>query len=58
MKTLTSTLKRFFSNEAGLETVEYAVIAALITGAAIAAITLVGTNVGLSFSNLAAKLAP
>mgnify|MGYP001140057567 CR=1 FL=1 len=49
-------IKRFISDEQGLETVEYAVIAALITLAAIATITSVGVLVEQKFSDLATKL--
>ena len=56
MKTMTNTLKSFLTNEQGLETVEYAVIAALITGAAIVAITALGTAVAAQFNILVGKL--
>ena len=51
-------LKRFIADEKGLETVEYAVIAALITLAAIATITTVGVLVNDKFTELADKLGP
>jgi pilus assembly protein Flp/PilA len=53
-----SAIKRFLSDEQGLETVEYAVIAGLITLAAIATITTVGLLVNDKFQELADKLAP
>jgi Flp pilus assembly pilin Flp len=56
MKSVCGFFRRFWSNEQGLETVEYAIIAALITLAAIIAITAVGTNVGTKFQDLADKL--
>jgi Flp pilus assembly pilin Flp len=56
MKTLNNTISRFVSEEAGLETVEYAVIAALITGAAIVAITSLGTKVAAKFNTLVTQL--
>ncbi len=49
-------VKRFLSEEKGLETVEYAIIAALITIAAILAITAVGTSVAAKFNLLNTKL--
>ncbi len=56
MKTLSNIVSRFVNEEAGLETVEYAVIAALITGAAIVAITSVGTKVAAKFNTLVTQL--
>jgi Flp pilus assembly pilin Flp len=56
MKTLNSIVSRFLNEEAGLETVEYAVIAALITGAAIVAITAVGGKVAAKFNTLVTQL--
>jgi len=50
--------KRFFSDEKGLETVEYAIIAAMITLAAIATIGLVGAAVNAKFEVLRLALAP
>ena len=46
------TLKRFIKDEQGLETVEWAVIAALIVVGLIAAITGLGGNVLTSFEAL------
>ena len=51
-----SILKKFVSDEQGLETVEYALIAALITIAAIVAITNVGGSVNTKFEQLNTKL--
>ena len=48
--------KRFFRDERGLETVEYAIIAGLITVAAIATITLVGAQVNIKFNELLTAL--
>jgi Flp pilus assembly pilin Flp len=56
MKTLNNIVTRFLNEEAGLETVEYAVIAALITGAAIVAITALGTQVAAKFNQLVTEL--
>lgn len=58
MKRMGRIIKRFVSDEKGLETVEYAIIAALITLAAIATITLVGIHVNDKFLELDSKLAP
>ena len=52
----TTLIGRFVNEEAGLETVEYAVIAALITGAAIVAITALGVKVAAKFNALVTSL--
>jgi pilus assembly protein Flp/PilA len=44
------------NNQSGVTAIEYALIAALIAVAAIAAFTLVGTNLSTTFSTIAAKL--
>ncbi len=49
-------LKRFLKDERGLETVEYAIIAGLITIAAIAIIASIGREVANRFETLDAKL--
>jgi pilus assembly protein Flp/PilA len=46
-------LKRFLTDETGLELSEYAVAAALITLGAVAAIQLLGTNISGKISSLA-----
>jgi Flp pilus assembly pilin Flp len=56
MKTLNNIVSRLLTEETGLETVEYAVIAALITGAAIVAITALGTQVAAKFNALVTEL--
>jgi pilus assembly protein Flp/PilA len=43
-------------DESGVTAIEYALIAALIAVAAIAAFTLVGTNLSNLFSTIAAKM--
>jgi len=53
LRTLLSTLIR---NESGVTAIEYALIAALIAVAAIAAFTLVGNNLSTTFSTIAGKL--
>jgi len=49
-------LKNLFKDESGVTAIEYALIAALIAVAAIAAFTLVGTNLSNTFSLVASKL--
>jgi len=53
-------LRTIFSNlirdESGVTAIEYALIAALIAVAAIAAFSLVGTNLSTTFSTVASKL--
>jgi pilus assembly protein Flp/PilA len=45
--------RKFLKDESGLELSEYAVAAALVAVATIAAFQLVGTNIGLRISTLA-----
>ena len=47
---------KMIKNESGVTAIEYALIAALIAVAAIAAFTLVGTNLSNTFSYVATKL--
>ena len=49
-------LANLIKDESGVTAIEYALIAALIAVAAIAAFTLVGTNLSTTFSTIAAKL--
>jgi pilus assembly protein Flp/PilA len=49
-------LANLVKNQSGVTAIEYALIAALIAVAAIAAFTLVGTNLSTTFSTIAAKL--
>ena len=53
MRTILSNLIR---DESGVTAIEYALIAALIAVAAIAAFSLVGTNLSTTFSTVANKL--
>jgi pilus assembly protein Flp/PilA len=53
---LRSLLRNLVKDESGVTAIEYALIAALIAVAAIAAFTLVGTNLSTTFSTVAAKL--
>jgi pilus assembly protein Flp/PilA len=48
--------KNLTRNDAGVTAIEYALIAALIAVAAIAAFTLVGTNLSSTFSYVASQL--
>ena len=49
-------IQRFFADETGLELSEYAVAAALIALACVAAFQLLGTNIGLKINDLAGKI--
>jgi Flp pilus assembly pilin Flp len=49
-------IKKFFADETGLELSEYAVAAALVALAAVAAFQLLGTNIGTKFTDLANKI--
>ncbi len=51
-------LKKFWSDELGLETVEYAIIAGLIVIGTIAAVTSIGVWVGGKFTALNLTLSP
>jgi pilus assembly protein Flp/PilA len=46
----------FINDNSGVTAIEYALIAALIAVAAIAAFTLVGTNLSTTFSTIAGQL--
>ena len=51
-------LKRFWKDERGLETVEWAVIAALIVGGLVGIIALLGGNVKTMFTRLQQATTP
>jgi pilus assembly protein Flp/PilA len=53
---LRTLLLKMFKDESGVTAIEYALIAALIAVAAIAAFTLVGTNLSNTFTTIANKL--
>jgi pilus assembly protein Flp/PilA len=53
---LRTILSHLIRDESGVTAIEYALIAALIAVAAIAAFTLVGTNLSTTFSTIAGKL--
>ena len=48
--------RRPFKSEDGVTAIEYGLIAALIAVAVITAVALVGTNLGLIFTNISGKL--
>ena len=49
-------LRMFLKNEFGATAIEYGLIAALISIAAIAGMRLIGDNLGTTFNNVAANL--
>jgi pilus assembly protein Flp/PilA len=49
-------IMKFWNNESGATAVEYGLIAALISVAAITAFTAVGTNLNATFTNIASNL--
>ena len=51
-------IKNFIKEEDGVTAIEYALIAALIAGVIIAAVTLLGGNINTIFTNLKTKLDP
>lgn len=51
-------IKKFLNDETGLELSEYAVAAALVALAAVAAFQLLGGNIGLKINELAGKITP
>jgi pilus assembly protein Flp/PilA len=53
---LRTILSNLIRDESGVTAIEYALIAALIAVAAIAAFTLVGTSLSTTFSSIAAKV--
>jgi pilus assembly protein Flp/PilA len=53
---LRNLLSNLVRDESGVTAIEYALIAALIAVAAIAAFTLVGTNLSTVFSTIAGKV--
>jgi pilus assembly protein Flp/PilA len=53
MRNLMTAIGAFMRDEEGLTMVEYAIAGALVTAAAVAAFTLLGTNIGLQINDLA-----
>ena len=58
MKSFAKKLQRFLVSEDGPTAVEYAVMLALIVIVCLTAINSIGTNANLTFTNVAASLAP
>ena len=56
LQMLTYKVLRFFNDEEGATAIEYGLLAALISVAAIVAITAVGTNLNTTFNYVASKL--
>ena len=56
LNTLRALFSNLINNKSGVTAIEYALIAALIAVAAIAAFTLVGTNLSSTFSAIAGQL--
>jgi pilus assembly protein Flp/PilA len=53
---LRASFSKLINNQSGVTAIEYALIAALIAVAAIAAFTLVGTSLSTTFSYVASQL--
>ncbi|KQQ96243.1 Flp family type IVb pilin [Massilia sp. Leaf139] len=51
-------IKNFIAEEDGVTAIEYALIASLIAGVIITAVTLLGGNISSMFGALAAKISP
>ena len=49
-------IRKFMRDETGLELSEYAVAAALVALACVAAFQLLGTNIGIKINDLAGKI--
>ena len=58
MRSACGLFKKFLADEKGLETVEYAVIAALILGGVILSVGLLAVAVSKKFDDLTAALTP
>lgn len=56
MKAIGNTIKRFISDERGLETVEYAIIAGLIVAGTITTIGVIGVWVNTRFTTIQTTL--
>ncbi len=56
MLTFMQIIRTFLYDEEGVTAIEYALIAALIAVAIIAAVTLVGTDIAAIFTNISTKL--
>ena len=56
MRRIMKTVRAFWADEAGLETVEYAIITGLIVSGTIASVTFIGSWVSDQFGNMADTL--
>jgi len=56
--TLKAILARFIRDDRGMETVEWAILAALITAGIVTAITTLGSNVQSAFTSLSNNTTP
>ena len=56
MSTFISAVKTFIADEDGVTALEYGMIAALIAGAIVIAVTTLGTKVSQTFTNIANKM--
>jgi pilus assembly protein Flp/PilA len=56
MLTFMQIIRTFLYDEEGVTAIEYALIAALIAVAIIAAVTLVGTDIAAIFTNISTRL--
>lgn len=56
MQTLKNGIHSFANDESGQNLIEYALIAALVALAAIAAMTTLGTTIGNAFTTIGSKL--
>lgn len=49
-------IRAFWNDRRGVTALEYGLIASLIAVAIISAVTLLGTNIGLTFNNISSQL--
>jgi len=56
MKNLMSNMKRFVQDEEGVTAIEYGLIAALIAVVIIASVTIVGTQLAITFGKIGTAL--
>ena len=56
MKQVIKKMQNFFNDESGATAVEYGLLAALIAGVIIAAVTTVGTDLSALFTKISGKL--
>lgn len=58
MSTFISAVKTFIADEDGVTALEYGMIAALIAGVIVVAVTTLGTEVNKTFTTIADKMTP